>query len=80
MPFLSEHIDDCSIHDFVVREFRRFLCRNVAAYGRPDLPVSFVGGVASQFSDLLRESVEAEGYRFGKVLRNPVQAMADYHR
>lgn len=80
VPFLSEHIDDCSIHDFVVREFRRFLCRNVAAYGRPDLPVSFVGGVASQFSDLLRESVEAEGCRFGKVLRNPVQAMADYHR
>ena len=79
VPFLAEHIEDAAIHDFVVRAFRSFLRRNVAAYGRRDLPVSFVGGVASQFEALLGEAVEAEGFRMGTVLRTPVQAMAAYH-
>jgi len=80
VPFLAEHADDAPIHAFLLGEFRRFLIRNVVAYGRRDLPVSFVGGVASQFASQLREAVEAEGFIMGQVLSNPIQGMVQYHQ
>ena len=79
VPFLAEHVEDAAIHDFLVDEFRRFLRRNVAAYQRPDLPVSFVGGVASQFCEQLQEAVEAEGFCMGEVMRDPIDGMVRFH-
>lgn len=79
VPFLSEHIEDTAIHSFLVSEFRLFLERNVLAYGRPDLPVSFVGGVASQFRVELQEAVEAEGFQLGCIEKEPIVRMVAYH-
>ena len=79
VPFLGEHVAEPAIAALLVAEFRRFLVRNVLAYERPDLPVSFVGGVASTYSEQLREAVEAEGLQMGVVLQNPIQRMGQYH-
>lgn len=80
VPFLAEHVEDASIHKLLVCEFRRFLVRNVVAYGRPDLAISFVGGVASHFRGPLQEAVEAEGFRLGRIEPEPVRGMALFHR
>jgi N-acetylglucosamine kinase-like BadF-type ATPase len=80
VPFLSEHVEDASVRQLLVCEFRRFLVRNVSAYGRPDLAISFVGGVASHFRGPLQEAVEAEGFRLGRIEPEPVRGMALFHR
>ena len=79
VPFLAENAEDAAIHALLVGEFRRFLVRNVVAYDRRDLPVSFVGGVASQFQQELKESVEAEGFCLGRIEKDPVPGMAEFH-
>ena len=79
VPFLGEHVAEPAIGALLASEFRRFLVRNVLAYERPDLPVSFVGGVASTYSEQLCEAVEAEGLQMGVVLQNPIQRMVLYH-
>ena len=80
VPFLAEQLEEKAINSLVVGEFRRFILRNVMAYGRPDLPISFVGGVASHFRVPLQEAVEAEGFRLGRIEPEPVKGMALFHQ
>ncbi|MCR5180842.1 MAG: ATPase [Bacteroidaceae bacterium] len=80
VSFLADQASEPAIHAFLVEEFRRFLRRNVLAYHRADLPVSFVGGVASQFSSELKEAARSEGLLVGSILRNPVDGMMKYHQ
>lgn len=79
VPFLAEHRDEDGIHRLLVGAFRSFLVRNVVAYGRRDLAVNFVGGVAYQFENELREAIEAEQFIAGRILRDPMPEMVRYH-
>lgn len=73
--FLSDHQHEEAIHDFLVREFRLFFHRNIAAYHRPDLKVNFVGSIASIFHKELTEAAEHEGFHVGRILRSPIEAL-----
>ena len=79
VPFLSEHRAEPGIHDLLLRQFRLFLARNVAAYQRRDLPVNCVGGVAYSFENELREAASLEGFDVGVVNRSPMDGMARFH-
>ncbi len=79
VPFIAVHASEPAIHDLLLREFRRFFTRNVAAYGRPDLPVHFVGGVAAHFSKALSEAADYEGFKLGKIERSPLSKMMAFH-
>lgn len=78
VPFLSRHRDSDEVHQFVIDEFRRFLQRNVATYHRPDLPVSFVGGVAATFQAELTQALHLEGLTLGTILRRPITSLAHH--
>ena len=78
VPFLGRHRDDEEVHQFLIDEFRRFLRRNVAAYRRPDLPVGFVGGIASSYEEELSEALRLEGMTLGRILKRPIDNMVDY--
>lgn len=78
VPFLGRHRDSDDVHHFLINEFRRFLHRNVAAYRRLDLPVSFVGGIANSFRDELAEALCLEGMKLGRILQRPIDGMVDY--
>lgn len=80
VPFIVEHREDEGIHTLVVDAFRSFFRRNVAAYHRMDLPVSFVGGIAAQFEDELRKAAEVEGFIVGEIERMPIVKMVAFHR
>jgi N-acetylglucosamine kinase-like BadF-type ATPase len=80
VPFLVEHREDAGIHALLVSAFRSFFRRNVAAYNRSDLPVSFVGGIAGQFECELREAAESEGFNVGEIEKQPIVGMVAYHR
>lgn len=78
-PFLSRHQDEPAIRLLVQQEFSRFVERNILRYGRPDLPVGFVGGVAFAFAGELEEVLRQHGLRLGKVLRDPIPSLVAYH-
>ncbi|MBP5380340.1 MAG: ATPase [Bacteroidaceae bacterium] len=78
VPFIGHHRSEPEMRQFIIDNLRLFFRRNIAAYGRPELPVCFVGGIAYDFRDELLEAARLEGFRLGKVLQRPIQAMADY--
>ena len=79
VPFIKEHADNPSVNDMVVNEFTRFLQRNVIPYGRPDLPVNFVGGVANNFTDEIKTACTLCGLNLGKIIARPAEEMRKYH-
>lgn len=80
VPFIVEHCDDAGIHELLVSSFRAFFHRNVAAYGRKEAPVGFVGGIAGQFEKELREAADIEEFKVGVVLKHPIDELAAFHR
>ena len=79
VPFLVEHRAEDCIQELIIDSFRSFFRRNVKKYGRDDLPVNFVGGIASQFSEELLQSAETEGLIVGRIERSPITLMAAFH-
>ena len=77
VPFLDRHRTESEVHEFLLRNFRLFFRRNVALYHRPDLPVSFVGGIAHSFRPELAEAARSESFQMGKTLLRPIEAMTD---
>ncbi len=80
VPFIAKHLAVEPVRTMVVEEFRLFFRRNIVPYGNPALPVNFVGGVAANFTDELREAAEQEGFKVGIVLQAPMDNLAQYHR
>ena len=73
VPFIKKHTDKPSVKDMVVNEFTHFLERNVIPYGRPDLPVNFVGGVANAFPDEIHAACTFCGLKVGKITARPAE-------
>ena len=73
--FIGKHLDMPEVRQLVVENFREFLRNNVKPYGRPELPVSFVGSMAYHYESELREAVQLEGLVVGKILKRPVSSL-----
>lgn len=78
VPFLSEHRDVDAVRRLLTDEFRRFFVRNVASYGRRDLPVGFIGSVAHYFRAELTAAAAAEGFAIGEILQDPMPRLVEY--
>lgn len=79
-PFLFRHREEPGIRRLLTDNFGAFFRRNVAAYGRRDLSVHFVGSIAHFFSDELNEAAGREGFVVGRVERAPLMRLAEFHR
>ena len=79
-PFISRYADVPEVHQLIVDNFRDFFSRNVVPYGRPDLPVGFVGSIAGYYQEQLREAAAAEGFTVGRILSSPIEGLVDYHQ
>lgn len=74
-PFLSRHRKEKVIQALLIDEFARFFRRNVLAYGRTELPVSFVGSVAYYFQEELKTAASLHALTIGRILKNPLDAI-----
>lgn len=79
MPFIKNHHDNSQIAEFLVSNFRLFLRRNVYPYGRPDLEVHFIGGVAYNFREELKVAMNIEHLKMGNVELSPQNGLLAYH-
>ena len=77
-PFIHAHTDCVEVREMVRRSFRDFAARNLSRYPT-GLPVSLAGGVAAHFEALLREALEAEGYRVENIVELPAEGLLKYH-
>ena len=59
--------------------FSEFFTRNVISYHKPWMPVHFVGSLADNFADELKETAEALGMTIGKIETSPMRGLIDYH-
>jgi len=77
--FVGNHRDHDVVRLFLNEHFMRFFDRNVRAYRRPDLPVSFVGGIACAFAEELRQAARTAGFVVGRIVEKPMEGLVDYH-
>lgn len=74
-PFLSAHIDRPEVEALVVDEMKRFFLHQASLYGRPDLPVGFVGSIATHFSAQLAQAASQTQTRLGDILAAPFERL-----
>ena len=77
--FLGEHLDNQYVHDLIAREFRRFFERNVSQYDYKSYPVSFVGPIATAYSEILLEVANDFGATVKKILLSSMPGLIAYH-
>ena len=81
-PFISQHLDVEPLRELVIENFRQFFRNNVEPYKIHQLllpPVSFVGSMASCYSNELREAARTEGYTIGQIVKAPMDGLIAYH-
>lgn len=78
--FIHEHLDNPLLRQLVVDNFRTFFQRNIVPYGRPDLPVHFVGSMAHHYPDELQEAAKIEGFTVGNTVQSPLEGLITYHQ
>lgn len=77
--FIGKHQDVPEVRQLVVGNFREFLRHNVKPYGRPELPIGFVGSMAYHYESELREAAQLEGFVVGTVVKSPMSGLIRFH-
>ena len=77
--YISEHLDVPALRELVKQNFRDFFHKNIAQYGRHDLPVGAIGSIAYHYRDLLQEVAEEKGYNLSKIAKSPMEGLVAYH-
>lgn len=80
-PFISENMQDPTVHALVLNGFKAFLKRNVMQYEKYDeVPVHFVGSVAFYFKNILQEAMQEMGVTLGNISQSPMSGLILYHQ
>jgi N-acetylglucosamine kinase-like BadF-type ATPase len=78
--YIAEHLDNPLLVRLVVDNFRQFFRSNLTPYHHQDLPVHFVGSMASTYQEQLHEAAAAEGYTVGHIMQSPLEGLMAYHQ
>src|SRR5690606_5294413 len=78
--FIADNIEEEAMSDLVRKAFAAFFVRNITLYPEATgLPVNFVGSVAYEFRELLKEAAAITGFGVGQIMRSPVAGLIRYH-
>lgn len=78
-PFINEFRSHPYMHDLIKSSFDDFFKKNISHYRYDIYPVNFVGSIAFYYSDILEEAALDNCMTVGKILRNPIIGLTDYH-
>ena len=79
-PFLSQNIEDATVHALVLESFKAFLQRNVKQYDYQHCEVHLIGSVAYYYRNILAEAAEATGVTLGNIQHSPMPGLVEYHK
>ncbi|MGZ5134875.1 MAG: N-acetylglucosamine kinase [Flavitalea sp.] len=79
--FLSENRGHYMIENIIEDGLNDFFYSHLCKYGESwKLPIHFVGGVSYAFKDVLQELCSSYEFTLGKILKNPLDGLVDYHK
>lgn len=79
--FLAENRGHYMIENIIEDGLNDFFFTHICKYRESwTLPVHFVGGVAFGFKDVLQELCNSYELEPGKILKNPMEGLVEYHR
>lgn len=70
--FMIENILEDGLNDF----FFQHLCKYTESW---KYPIHFVGGVSFGFKDVLKDLCQSYEFEAGRILKNPMQGLIEYH-
>ena len=78
-PFAEAHIKHSYCQNIVEMQFDAFIKRNVAQYDHIDeYELHFCGSIAHFHQDILKKVVEKNGLKMGKIIKEPINEIAQY--
>lgn len=79
-PFLAENRGHFMIENIVEDGINDFFFHHICKFRESwTTPVSFVGGIAFHFKDVIEETCRAYEFTLGRILKNPMEGLAEYH-
>jgi N-acetylglucosamine kinase-like BadF-type ATPase len=79
--FLAENRGHYMIENIIEDGLNDFFFQHLNKYNEVwKHPVNFVGSVADGFKDVIRSLCDSYEFELGKILKNPMQGLVDYHR
>ncbi len=79
-PFMKQHYKSKYIKDLLTRGFEKFVTQELSAYDQyQELPLHFNGSIAYVFQKELLEVLDKYGLKAGKIIKNPVEELINYH-
>jgi len=79
-PFMSEHYKSRYIKDLLLNGFESFITQEIAAYDNyEELPLHFNGSIAYHFQKELKEVINKHGLKLGKIIKDPIEELINYH-
>ena len=79
-PFIAKHKEVPEMKEMITTALESFIIRNVKQYPYTTMPVSFTGSIAYYFSDILQELASKHGFIIGKIEKEPLRGLVDYHK
>ena len=70
---MIENIIEDGLNDF----FFTHLCKYREAWS---LPIHFAGSIAFGFKDVLQQLCNSYEFELGRVMKNPMEGLIEYHR
>jgi glucosamine kinase len=79
-PFVIEHQTDKDMQKIIQNSFHAFFDEFILPYPESKtFPINFVGSIASLLSDNLRVIGKQRGYKIQRIVRYPIESLAEYH-
>ncbi|MBX2925935.1 MAG: N-acetylglucosamine kinase [Chitinophagaceae bacterium] len=80
-PFLSENRGHYMVENIIEDALNDFFFHHICKFRESwTMPVSFVGGIAFHFKDVVKELCNTYEFTLGRILKNPMEGLAQYHR
>lgn len=80
-PFLSENRGHYMVENIIEDALNDFFFHHICKFRESwTLPVSFVGGIAFHFKDVIAELCDSYEFTLGRILKNPMEGLAEYHK
>jgi len=80
-PFLSENRGHYMVENIIEDSINDFFFHHICKFRESwTQQVSFVGGIAYYFKDVVKELCSSYEFTLGKILKNPMEGLSEYHQ